>query len=58
MAVEEYTWVEPDNESPFLFFYCRLCPLTIPFLAGKVADSYRRGHELNAYHKRRLEQLR
>jgi hypothetical protein len=54
-AVDEYMWVEADTESMFIFFYCRLCPLTIPFLKVYSAHTYAQGHKLNSYHKRRLE---
>lgn len=56
MAVEdEHMWVEEDYEFKLTFFYCRLCPLTIPFLEPVNAYSYLVGHKHNAYHKRRLE---
>ena len=57
-AVDEFMWVERDDESIFIFFYCCLCPLTIPFLKVHSAYTYAEGHRLNRYHKRRLELLR
>jgi hypothetical protein len=59
MAVkDELMWIEEDRESYLTFFYCRLCPLTIPFLDAAIASAYQDGHKLNSYHKRRLELLR
>jgi hypothetical protein len=57
MAVEEFTWVETDHQFHMTFFYCRLCPLSIPFLEESNAESYRAGHSHNSYHRRRLELL-
>lgn len=59
MAVADgFTWVEQDVEFKFIFFYCQLCPLTIPFLDSSNALAYLDGHQFNSYHKRRLELLR
>ena len=55
MAVDEFTWVEQDDEFNLIFFYCCLCPLTMPFLEERTARIYRDGHRHNAYHRRRLE---
>ncbi len=57
MAVEEYAWIEKDFESGFIFFYCRACPLSFPFLTERIALAYYQGHQQNNYHKRRLELL-
>lgn len=54
-AVEDFMFIEEDKEFHIAFFYCCLCPLTIPFLELSNAYSYRDGHKYNSYHKRRLE---
>lgn len=54
-AVEDFMFVEEEKDFQLTFFYCCLCPLTIPFLDPINAYSYRDGHKHNAYHKRRLE---
>lgn len=55
MTQNNFTFVEYDSQFKWYFFFCELCPLTIPFLKSKIAQAYKTGHELNAYHKRRLE---
>lgn len=58
MTVEDgFTWTELDEQFKLTFFYCRICPLTIPFLVPRNARLYMDGHRHNAYHKRRLELL-
>ena len=55
MTVGEYMIIEPDEDFGMVFFYCSLCPLTLPFLYARTAFIYSQGHMLNKYHKRRLE---
>jgi hypothetical protein len=55
MTVGEYMFIEEDTEYSMVFFYCTLCPLTLPFLKAHTAVIYSQGHTLNKYHQRRLE---
>lgn len=55
MIAEDGMFVEPDKESIFVFFFCTICPLSIPFIHARNAYLYLDGHRHNAYHKRRLE---
>lgn len=57
MAKEEYVWTEFDKESHLIFFFCSLCPLTLPFFELATAEAYLAGHLQNSYHRRRLELL-
>jgi hypothetical protein len=56
-VIDKLMWVEEDVQFNLAFFYCRLCPLTIPFLEVVNAQAYQDGHRHNSYHKRRLELL-
>lgn len=55
MAIEELMWIEKDFDFFLVFFYCQLCPLSIPFFEEATAKAYLEGHRHNSYHKRRLE---
>lgn len=55
MKMADSVMIYPDEVFGLVFFSCAICPLVIPFLKSSSAAAYARGHQLNAYHKRRLE---
>lgn len=55
MTHDDFIAVEFDKDFHWHFFFCELCPISLPFLKEKTAWAYAHGHTLNPYHKRRLE---